>query len=927
MLTTTVFVDFGEAFDRHLVVTAQDLVDKLSGPDIIFPPFISSFEPVEMISLRNTMYTQQVDFDGLGAAGDERDYQALKSSIMSIVRRQFEPFDINVVEGRARTSQDVLNAAARNAGDPTGEHDSYVFCVGAYAGLSGFSVGQLVGIFGISAASDLFDGTNSRDEAVLVNADQFAGSGLPLDTSLATVISHEAGHSLALRHTDASLTTDIELLAASDVMNQGSFANLDLYNVALFSRFPLMEGDGNADTTITRNAFDQLANDPDIGLRPNSPAYVTGTGAFDRITITRTDAFSAQVSVQAFRDSTFANQIGAYSYSVDTARGILIEAGRSVDRVVLDATLGVPVTIRGGQGADQIQINGLAGMDAAYFPSSAIGTSPGLEGLDNFGRVVPVYSYSGVLVAGPTTVSFTELDDAGSVTFNNFTSLLFYGSEAADKLLVQNVQAGTNEIEGTTGGVGFPNLRYTNVPSVVIDTGVGAAADSVTVGALNATGLRQVTVRTGAGNDTIALNATVAAPTSGAMVFDFGLGADTLSVTGDANWTLTDQTLSNATGGVTTLLGLAGETANLTGGAAANTFVVGGWNGRGSIAGGNGNDTVVAQRDANFMFDGTSLSITGGPSFSLRSIEALSLTGGAGSNTFIDSGWFGTASLNGLGGTDMAAVYRDAHMTLTDVGYFASQNFNTANISFANVELASLTGGAGNNQIDISNRNTPAAINGQGGFDTIVANRDTSFTLNRDSLALATGGYFTLANVEVAHLTGGASANAFTVNSWAGAGYLIGAAGDDTFTLGGGNLNNLPGVWSITAGTGNDRVTLNDALATIAANYFVTPTAVFNGQGIARTIGSVLFDGSLENLRLEATDGSNVVNVTPSLSTTFTIDGNAPSGVSGDALILKYGSTTGRKLTRGPNGSGNWSFTSGHRDVIFESIEQTGEMP
>ncbi len=60
----------------------------------------------------------------------------------------------------------------------------------------------------------------------------------------------------------------------------------------------------NTDPTVTVSSYDQLANDPDIGVNPDV-AYVSGTGAFDQITITKISATQARVMVNAFTDNTY----------------------------------------------------------------------------------------------------------------------------------------------------------------------------------------------------------------------------------------------------------------------------------------------------------------------------------------------------------------------------------------------------------------------------------------------------------------------------------------------------------------------------------------------------------------------------------------------------------------------------------------------
>ena len=95
----------------------------------------------------------------------------------------------------------------------------------------------------------------------------------------------------------------------------------------------------------------------------------------------------------------------------------------------------------------------------------------------------------------------------------------------------------------------------------------------------------------------------------------------------------------------------------MTGGAAADSFDVSGWTGNATINGGAGADVIVSSNDANFVLTNTSLTRTmAGPVtsvFTLSGVESATLTGGAGNNV-INAGAFtlGGVTLNGLAGND-----------------------------------------------------------------------------------------------------------------------------------------------------------------------------------------------------------------------------------------------------------------------------------
>ncbi len=121
---------------------------------------------------------KKVDFNGTGAKGDVNDFLALRDSVINIVKRIYEPFDVDVKEAFASSLSDVTAAFNVNAGDPTGEHDAYVFIANITdADFFNQSVGALLGIYGIASGIDLesgpggLPGNNDTDESVIVCAD------------------------------------------------------------------------------------------------------------------------------------------------------------------------------------------------------------------------------------------------------------------------------------------------------------------------------------------------------------------------------------------------------------------------------------------------------------------------------------------------------------------------------------------------------------------------------------------------------------------------------------------------------------------------------------------------------------------------------------------------------------------------------------
>jgi hypothetical protein len=946
LMTTTVYVDFGDGFNQHMLTTAGELRQNLFGPN--FLPFVPDFQTIEFLPLSSTMQIKRNELEqtgrllpsppflpgtplGPGFQNQFQNYQQLlnpqlvKQNILDIVRRQFEPFDVNVVPVAARSQQEIKNALNSTPGN-----DAYVLVGSPYAGTT--TLGGQVGFYGIAADVDLLRGANLIDEVVIVDADllfddatfelfNFPRSQWPYDVALAHAVTHEATHTFGMLH-----TADQGLLTDSEIIKGGVGPNLE--NISFFTRFPLED---QINPALSRNVFEEMI--ARVGPRPGGPEFVTGTGAFDRITISGTGFGSAQVMVEAHNDASFNDLINSTIYVLnDVTRGIVVEGGRQADRIVIDARLTGLVQIRGGQGADELVIRDLpqSTLDASYTPATSYAFVPGYESVNPLTDIQnAVVSYSGEVVAGNTVVRYSEFDDGGSITFENFASAQFRGSAGFDSLTVMGLAGtpGTNEINGSVSRVGFPNMRYTNVRSVVINTGNNEATDAVDVHALAAAGLAQFTVSTGPGADFINLfTGNLQLGAAGVTILDFGTGADSLNAFANVDWTLTDAALTSV-GASAQLRGLLGETANLVGGSSANTFNVGGWNGFGQLMGQGGVDTVDIERDTSYTFGANFLSVTGGGNFTLHTMERLDLTGGPSSNMFFDVGWNGVGTLDGgLGLVDMIASFRDSHFTLSDTVYTAGTNALASSMNLLNVELASLSGGAGFNQFDVSQRRTPAAIHGGAGQDVILYRNDGDMVLTNSRLSVtgATNNFFELSGMDVAHLVGGAGANTFTISQWAGSGVIEGGTGADTFNISSGNLDSLTGPWTIRgSGDVGDVILVNDMLGG-AGNYIIGPTSVTMAPGSFRRFGGVFFDILSPNVRLNASNSANRIDVTPSLFTTFTVDGNLPAGQFGDTLVI-HTAFTGQPNPPIPGplpGQRRLTFNGGHRDVIFEDIEQ-----
>jgi hypothetical protein len=349
-----------------------------------------------------------------------------------------------------------------------------------------------------------------------------------------------------------------------------------------------------------------------------------------------------------------------------------------------------------------------------------------------------------------------------------------------------------------------------------------------------------------------------------------GGGSDTVSASKNANFTLTNTSLTATDGLSLTLSSI--EVANLTGGAGGNSFDVSGWTQTGTISGAGGTDTIIDPKDADFTLTDTSLVTSDGMSLVLSSIEVADLTGGASANTFNVGGWTGTGSLNGAGGTDTVAATKNADFTLNSSSLVTSDGMS---LNLTSIEAANLTGGTGPNTLAVQSW-IGTLVNLDGGDDS-------------DSYLLGNGDLDDIAAAIILTDAAGA-ADAVVIND-----------------------------------QGNNKLSDYE----LDALSFVTRLT----SGVPRALQGVTMLGVLETVTLNASTGANNIYATPDVATTFFINGNNPTfaGPGVDYLEVDFANTRGRKLTYSgpPLGNGKWEFlgsgnplTGARRAINFTSIEK-----
>ncbi len=319
--------------------------------------------------------------------------------------------------------------------------------------------------------------------------------------------------------------------------------------------------------------------------------------------------------------------------------------------------------------------------------------------------------------ASSATITYSGLEPVTDLS--SAADRVFNGTASDDEIRLRDddgLVAGRSTIDDNGTGA-FESITFAN-PTGSLTVNALDGEDAIIINALDAGFDADLTVNAGDGSDDITVNAMTG---SGTYTIN-GQGAvadtDTIRATRNADMTLTNAQLTVGSD-VFALNGI--EQAVLTGGGSDNTFTVSGWTGSGTLAGAGGSDTVAATKNANFTLTNASLATTDGMNLALSSIEAANLTGGGSGNTFTITGWTGTGTLDGAGGSDTVTLSKDANFTLTNTSLSATSG---PSMTLSSIEVANLTGGGSGNTFTVGPWSGTANVNGQGGDDRYVLNNN-----------------------------------------------------------------------------------------------------------------------------------------------------------------------------------------------------------
>lgn len=487
----------------------------------------------------------------------------------------------------------------------------------------------------------------------------------------------------------------------------------------------------------------------------------------------------------------------------------------------------------------------------------------------------------------PTSGAYTVLVNAGAGedtiaigTINNS------GGNLGNGTFTINGEGSTNDIINFY----FPTdttPRTVNLSATQVTTPGGPT--------VNYSNVEQVNFSMGTGNNTFNLSGSAV----GTSYHLAGNSAtDTVNVTADGDFTLTDSLLTVAASGFGSPFKISGgiqpsiDVVNLTGGLGSNTFDLSGWTKTSTITGGGGiGDKIVVTRDTDFTLTNSTLSTADGMNVSLVNVPVATLKGGPGANTFNVNGWGGTATLDGANaGADKFNIT------------FAGSGFGTINVTAgAGVDalVANGTSGGdsftltpgkialGNESITYTAAIDSVTVDGKGGNDPVSINTLTPIASANTSFTYIGGGQ----SGDVLSFTGtGAETVAWNAGA-ADAGSVTVGGGTYHYSTASGGLSfaNFAGVTLATA-AGSDNYTLDGSTSTLStigqkAVFSLVPSLAVNfGQGdgpstpvadIFNVSGIPVGLTSVDVKLGSGADQLNISGVTTLAGVTFTANGGA----------------------------------------------------
>jgi len=768
---------------------------------------------------------------------------------------------------------------------------------------------QIGGVYtlpGSASYSLTLDGNGGTDTAFVDFSGLVQSSGSSGDATNSYLYGYDTnGYQLTL------YLNDIEKLDFTGT------SGVDSISLSLLASDSILRGGSGDDSLTTSSGNDTLqggaGNDTlDAGIGNN---IIDGGADWDRASVDFSDRTSAVALINGGVSGTTYNATvgGVAAGSVTNVEALSIAGGSGNDQIGGVYTLP-------GSGHYDLTLDGNGGTDTAFVDFSGLSQSSGysedatnsyLSGYDNgyllglnlddiekldFTGTSDVDSINLSLLAGDSILRGGSGDDSLTTGSGNDT---LQGGADNDTL---NAGTGNNTIDGGTGW-DQASVDFSDRTGAValINGGVAGTTYSATVGGVAAgsvTNVEVLSIAGGSGNDQIGGVYTLPGSGSYSLTLDGNGGTDTAFVDfsglSQSSGYSSDGTNSNLYGYDTNGQQLALylndiEKLDFTGASGADTIslsllvgdsILRGGSGDDSLTSGSGNDTLQGGADNDTLNAGTgNNTIDGGTGWDQASVDFSDRTGAV---ALINGGVAGTTYSATVGGVAAGSV--------------------------TNVEVLSIAGGSGNDQIGGvytlpgTQTNYSLTLDGNDGTDTafvdfsgLSQSSGYSWDATNSYLYGYDGNGYQLAlylnDIEKLDFTGASGVDTISLSSLAGDSILRGGSGDDSLTSGSGNDTLQGGADNdiLNAGTGNNTIDGGTGYDQASVDFSERTSAVIlvNG-GVAGTT----YNATVGGLAAGSVSNVEVLNVTGG-SGNDRIGGTyaAPNGVSSGATLDGNGGT------------------------------------
>ena len=238
-------------------------------------------------------------------------------------------------------------------------------------------------------------------------------------------------------------------------------------------------------------------------------ARVCATDQDDIITITADGTDQAHVQIRSRTGEVKTNT------TISAANGILVDAGKGNDEVIVDARIASTLTVIGGEGTDQFFLRSNGVQNAVYRPGFGLVASGGKV------------SYSASVATGKAIVMLHGFELAKPVLLDGFRNVTFVTPSSEDRLTITGPDQKNTRIQGTSNGAKLLPVVVTGAGKLTVDMaendgtgldGYGSSDDTIRV--LGTGSGRNVIVVTGDGEDRLELGPSGMNTVRGNLVFD-----------------------------------------------------------------------------------------------------------------------------------------------------------------------------------------------------------------------------------------------------------------------------------------------------------------------------------------------------------------------------------------------------------------------